>query len=231
MINIAKTNFGTFLGYANDHLFNEISKNKFHDPDVAVFIQENIRKEHNCIDIGANIGTITVFLSKFCNKLYAIEPQQNIFLALCGNLFLNQALNVIPLQIAAYSENKKFSIASKEKLDDWVGDIDKGIEGIRSFGSISVETNENGNIEGRKLDDIISDKIDFIKVDAEGGDLDALIGCRKIIEKNNPKIIFEFHPQCTKKCYNRTWEDYKLFFNEIGYNYTQISESNYLATK
>lgn len=231
MIDIAKTNFGSFLGYSNDHLFNEIKKGNFHDPDVAEFIQKNIEKEHNCIDIGANIGTISVFLSKFCNKLYSIEPQHNIFLALCGNLFINQCLNVVPLQVAAYSENKKFSIASKEKLDDWVGDVHSGIENVKSFGSISLEVNESGNIQGVKLDDIIHEKIDFIKVDAEGGDLDALMGCRNIIEKDAPDIIFEYHPQCSQKCYNRSWKDYVNFFNEIKYNHIQISNSNYLARK
>jgi len=231
MIKIAKTHFGNFLGYSQDYLFQQIERNEFHDPDIGEFIQKNITKNHNCIDIGANIGAITVFLSKHCGKLYAIEPQNNIYLALCGNLFINECYNVVPLNIAAYRDNKKFSIASKERLDEWVGDIDKGIEGIKSFGSISVEENESGNIDGRKLDDIVTEKIDFIKCDAEGGDLDALMGCERIIKENSPKIIFEFHPQCTKKCYGRTWQDYENFFTAIKYKLERISDSNYLATK
>jgi len=231
MIKLAKTSFGNFLGYSNDYLFQQLERNEFHDPDVGKFIQENIKKGDNCIDIGANIGAITIPLSKFCNKLYSIEPQDNIYLALCGNLFINESYNVIPLKLAAYSENTKFSIAAKERLDEWVGDIDNGFDNVKSFGSISVEKNENGEMEGRKLDDIIQDKIDFIKCDAEGGDLDALMGCERIIKENNPKIIFEFHPQCTKKCYNRTWQDYEDFFNRIKYKLERISDSNYLAIK
>lgn len=229
MINIAETKFGTFLGYSNDYLFNEISKGNFHDSDVELFIQKNIKKSDICIDIGANIGSISVFLSKRCNKLYSIEPQKNIYLALCGNLFINQCLNVIPLQIAAYSANKKFSIARKEKLDEWVGDIEKGIESVKSFGSVSFEENESGDVQGIRLDDIINEKIDFIKVDAEGGDLDALIGCSRIIKESKPKIIFEYHPQCSQKCYNKQWIDYENFFNQINYQYEKISESNFLA--
>lgn len=231
MIKLAKTSFGIFLGYSNDYLFQQIERNEFHDPDIGDFIQKNINKNHICIDIGANIGAISVPLSKYCKKLYSIEPQSNIFLALCGNFFINECYNTIPLNIAAFSENTKFSIASKEKLDEWVGDLEHGFDNVKSFGSISVEKNKDGEMEGKKLDDIITDKIDFIKVDAEGGDLDALIGCSRIIKENNPKIIFEFHPQCSKKCYNRIWSDYEEFFKSIHYKLERISDSNYLATK
>ena len=231
MIDIANTKFGSFLGYSNDYLFQQIKRGEFHDPDVGDFINKNITKDNICIDIGANIGAISVFLSKKCKKLYCIEPQHNIFLALCGNLFINECYNTVPLEFAAYSKNSTFSIASKEKLDDWVGDIDKGYENVKSFGSVSVEENNLGNIIGKKLDDIVTDKIDFIKCDAEGGDLDALIGCERIIKEHSPKIIFEFHLQCTKKCYNRTWNDYEDFFNNIKYKLEKISDSNYLAIK
>ena len=229
MIKIIKTSFGNFMGYEHDALFKSLIENKFHDPEIGLFIEKNIKPEDVCIDIGANIGTMSVFLSKHCKFVYSIEPQLNIYLALCGNLFINECNNVKPLNIAAYSENKTLSIASKEKLDGWVGDIHEGLDKVKSFGSVSLEEKETGDIKGKKLEDIIKEKINFIKVDAEGGDLDALIGCKKIIENDNPRIIFEFHKSCSKKCYNRTWEDYCKFFKQINYKMTQISERDFLA--
>jgi FkbM family methyltransferase len=228
-INLAKTDFGNFMGYEHDVLFQSLVENKFHDPEVGAFIKENIKPQDTCVDIGANIGTMSVFLSRHCNKLYSIEPQSNIYLALCGNLFINQCNNVTPMNIAAFSENKSFSIASKEKLDGWVGDIHEGYDKVKSFGSVSLEEKKDGDIKGKRLDEIIKEKVDFIKVDAEGGDLDALMGCQKIIENYSPHIIFEFHESCSKKCYNRSWDDYCVFFKENNYNMTEISERDFLA--
>jgi len=228
-IKIAQTNFGDFMGYEKDILFQSLLKNEFHDPEVGLYIQENVKSEDVCIDIGANIGTMSVFLSRHCQSLYSIEPQANIYKALCGNLFLNQCNNVTPLNIAAYSDNKLFSIASKENLDGWVGDIHEGYDKVISFGSVSLEEKEDGNIEGKRLDEIIKEKIAFIKVDAEGGDLDALMGCQKIIENSYPDIIFEFHRECSKKCYNRSWHDYCQFFEKNNYDINQISERDFLA--
>lgn len=231
MIKLAKTSYGNFLGYSNDYLFQILENEQFHDLEIIEFIKNNIKTDSICIDIGANIGAISVPLSKTCKKVYAIEPQDNIFLALCGNLFINECYNVEPLKIAAYSKNAKFSIAPKEKLDGWVGDLENGFDKVGSFGSISIIENDCGLINGNKLDDLIKDKIDFIKVDAEGGDLDALIGCQKIIKENYPKIIFEFNERSSLLCYGKTWENYKDFFVSIEYKIEKLSDSNFLAVK
>tara|TARA_A100001201_G_scaffold86576_1_gene76296 strand:- start:22 stop:750 length:729 start_codon:yes stop_codon:yes gene_type:complete len=228
-IKIAQTDFGNFMGYEKDLLFQRLLTNKAHDPEVGSYIKENVKPEDVCIDIGANIGAISVSLSKHCKYLYSIEPQANIYKALCGNLFLNQCDNVTPLNIAAYSDNKSFSIASAENLDGWVGDIHEGYDKVTSFGSVSLEEKEGGDIEGRRLDEIIKEKIAFIKVDAEGGDLDALMGCQKIIEDSSPSIIFEFHPECSKKCYNRSWKDYSEFFEKNNYEIKELSNRDFLA--
>tara|TARA_R110002020_G_scaffold292709_2_gene508095 strand:- start:1904 stop:2623 length:720 start_codon:yes stop_codon:yes gene_type:complete len=229
LFKMVETNYGTYLGYSNDLAFQQLSKNQFEDAEVESYIRKTIKPEDICIDIGANIGRISVCLSERCKKLYSIEPQLNIYLALCGNLFLNSCFNVTPLNIAAFSSNGNFSIAPQEKLDGWVGDYYGGDDKVTSWGSISLELTPNGTIKGRKLDEIINDPIDFIKVDAEGGDLDALMGCQNIINKNKPKIIFEFHSQLSKTCYNRSWEDYLAFFKKNNYKIKQISESDFLA--
>jgi FkbM family methyltransferase len=229
MIEIIKTNLGYFSGYSNDVLFDNLKKGNGHEKNILNFIEKNITSNDICVEVGANIGAISVLLSKRCKKLYCFEPQHNIYLALCGNLFLNECYNVFPIEAAAYYKNSNFSIASKEKLDCWVGDYDKGYDFVKSFGSISIEEKQDGDIIGKKIDDIVKEKIKFIKCDAEGGDLSALMGAQETINNSKPIIIFEFHKDNSWKCYKQTWDDYANFFNKINYQLMQIDESNILA--
>jgi FkbM family methyltransferase len=47
------------------------------------------------------------------------------------------------------------------------------------------------NVDIKRLDDILSEKVDFIKMDIEGAELAALRGARNIIERWKPSILFE----------------------------------------
>jgi FkbM family methyltransferase len=229
MIEIIKSNVGYFCGYSNDVLFNDLKNGKTHEKNIIDFIKDNIKSEDTCIEVGSHIGSVAITLSKYCKKLYCFEPQHNIYLALCGNLFLNECYNVKPINAAAYHKNAKFSIASKDKRDGWVGDYEKGFHFVKSFGSISIEEKEDGDMIGKKIDDIVTERISFIKTDAEGGDLCALMGAEKTINSSKPSIIFEFHKDNSLKCYNQTWNDYLSFFNKINYNLIKMDESNFIG--
>ena len=188
------------------------------EEDTSKVINDFIKKGMVVLDIGANTGCHTLRLSKLVGnegKVYSFEPQHDIFMCLCGNLFMNQCFNVFPFEYAAYSRNTKFS----------VGDLNT----IGNLASTAFIPDKNGNIAAVMIDDIITEKIDFIKCDAQGGDLDALIGCQNIIDKFKPKIIFEREPDMTKKYYNRDWNDYILFFKSKQYEIEEIVESNFLA--
>ncbi|MBB7735352.1 FkbM family methyltransferase, partial [Escherichia coli] len=67
--------------------------------EVEVELYRTLLSENsNIIEIGANIGLHTIPLSRICSKgkVICFEPQPPIFNMLCGNLALNNILNVIP---------------------------------------------------------------------------------------------------------------------------------------
>lgn len=205
----------TFIGYKGDYIFEKIKNNQTHDPIVADVLKEHLTKDSVCIDIGAYIGDQSVYLSSFCKKVYSFEPQHDIFLALCANLFLNQALNVFPYERIAYYKNDRFSYASL----DTTGNL---------AATAFIQDNQ-GPIIAVRVDEIVTEKVDFIKCDAQGGDLDALMGCQKIIDKFKPKILFERETFMMKEFYNRNWQNYINFFNANNYKIKEIVESNFIA--
>lgn len=78
--------------------------------------------------------------------------------------------------------------------------VNKGISnvnGIVAFleneelrGSSAIDKSGNTEIEVVRLDDFIpsDEKITFIKMDIEGAEIDALNGCKNILQKYKPKL-------------------------------------------
>lgn len=69
-------------------------------------------------------------------------------------------------------------------VSDWKGFINFEIMGTSS----GISKNGNYSIEVSTLDDVIKDKVTFIKMDIEGEELNALHGGEQLIIKNHPKL-------------------------------------------
>ena len=52
------------------------------------------------IDIGANIGVVSLIISKYVERVYSFEPVLSSYKNLCENIELNKARNIILLNIA-----------------------------------------------------------------------------------------------------------------------------------
>lgn len=225
-IEIAKSNFGTFKGFSNDYLFKKLKSGEaFSDERIVDAIKDNVSKSSVCIDIGANIGILTCFMANLCKKVLSFEPQKVVFDLLQENVNLNNLTNCQCYNLGCFSESAKFKIAPQEKQDGYVGDISRGYDNINSIGSICLEKCDSGDIDCVRVDELISERIDFIKVDAEGADIDALIGCEKIIKKYKPKIICEFGAESSKN-FNRSLDDYYDFCKNNSYRIYRIDQAN-----
>ena len=76
------------------------------------------------------------------------------------------------------------------------------------------------NIILKKLDNLIKCKVDFVKIDSEGAEYEVLLGMKKILKKNQPKLIIEINNFTLKKNYPvKIYEFlYKLKY-DIYFNY------------
>jgi len=234
---IAETSFGKISGVSNDFLFKKLKegddifiKNTFEL--MFQFMIKNITKDSICVDIGANIGIATIYMARLARFVYSIEPQKIIYQFLNENVILNNLLNIQTYNVAAFSDNVDFDLVPTSEQDGWVGEnfnIDEYNNGnysnVYSMGSIRLKPTINGKMKGVKLDDLIDGEINFIKADAEGGDIDALIGFSKKIEKYHPIIVAEYGEE-SARVYNRSINDYISFANNFGYKLERLDESN-----
>lgn len=130
------------------------------------------------VDIGSYIGDTTIdFINSYqnYNKIYCYEMTDDIFDTLLKNT--SKYPNV---------ECKKKAISDKSEILKF------------NFSNIDASANkieENGNtlIEAVSLDDDIKEKVTLIKMDIEGYEQKAIIGAKKHIKEDHPKLLISVY--------------------------------------
>jgi FkbM family methyltransferase len=125
------------------------------------------------IDVGANIGDLTVPLAKIVGssgRVYAIESNPLTFNILCANLALNAISNTQPLNVF---------VANSEKIHTG------GAWGEFAYVSETWKT------QFMAPDSLELDTCDLIKVDVDGKELEVLRSGEMQIERHRPIIYFE----------------------------------------
>jgi FkbM family methyltransferase len=176
-----------------------------HEHEVIMFGLDLINECHDCygagvhvVDIGANIGTCTVPWAKHCRdfgKVTAFEPQERIFYALAGNLALNNLFNAHAVHGAVSDKTGKIPIP---RLNYEVASNFGGIamrDGLLRHSpgqEISYDPNQMDRVECFAIDDFKFSRIDILKIDVEGMELDVLRGAQASIIQLKPVVITEW---------------------------------------
>lgn len=168
------------------------------EPHTAtIFFGDYLQSQDIIIDIGSNIGTITLESANSVGpkgKVYSIEPNPEIFQYLSGNVSLNNFNNIELFNVALGNKNGKIQFSNVRS--DWGNKILENESGIK--------------VDIRKLDDLFipEKEIALIKIDIVGYEKFVLLGAKEILEKTNCIHI----PMIEKH------------FQNFNYNYKDIFE-------
>lgn len=157
---------------------NIILMKEFYERETLEYMRQYIPQDAVILDIGANIGNHTVFYGKIMNaRVYAFEPQKDVFQTLNKNIILNSLDNVSAFNFGLGERNSKASLG--RTLD-------------HNCGGASIVESNSGELEIKTLDSLnIPEKIDFMKIDVEGAELSVLKGALQKIKADRPIIIME----------------------------------------
>lgn len=149
-----------------------------------------------CIEVGSNIGGHAVPLSKICNegRVYCFEPQRALFHVLCGNLAINNCLNVTARHQAVGPAASVIQIEACDYSTYWNYGSFSLAKGFSSEAEFTDSTRREAvEVISLDTDPEISSlpKIDFIKMDAEGFESEVLKGARQTISKHRPDLFIE----------------------------------------
>lgn len=147
-----------------------------------VLLSQIIRPNFVVLDVGANIGTHTVFFAKNLPEgvVYAFEPQRLCFQMLCANVALNNLTNVFAFQKAIGDQETVVKIPVLRPDVEF------------NSGSMSIEGNPAGeDTPVTTIDRLDLGRCDLIKIDVEGLELKVLEGARNTIAAFHPILFVE----------------------------------------
>lgn len=132
------------------------------------------------IDIGANIGNHSLYFSDHFAKVFSFEPNKQTFQVLKVNASLANNIECYNCGI------------SNKNSEAWMVFNKVNVGGARV---VSTSQDNSVAINLATLDAMIrrEEKINFIKIDVEGHEYEALQGSEETIRRNMPIIMFEQH--------------------------------------
>ena len=231
--NVVKSLHGNIIVNLNDQFISTqiINKKNWEHEEVNLLksLLEDIRKQRGdgvvFLDCGANFGVFTIEIAKQMQNwgdVYAFEPQKQIYNAMCGTLALNNLLNVTTENIALGSYVGKiqvpiFDYSIKQNFGGL--ELNKDVSSIKVDGK-KVENTTMDEVTIRTLDSFKFERVDLIKIDVEGMELDILKGSSLIL-KNLKPILFYEHQKQHRKSDAELIKEYL-----ITYDYKPLKEIN-----
>jgi FkbM family methyltransferase len=152
------------------------------------------------VDVGANIGVHTLTLANLVGDsghVIAVEPNPTVRERLERNLQINEITNVVVYECALGANDDQMSLRiptakSKESANP----------GLASL--VALDTPHNlVAVEVRRLDDLFNEsgleRLDLVKIDVQGFEMQVLEGMTALIEKFRPAILFEYEDWAWQK--------------------------------
>lgn len=173
-----------------------------YDPEevaLALSLLRDLRRRRDgpihALDCGANIGVHAICWGREMagwGQVEAFEPQTRIFYALAGNIALNNVFNVTARHLALGRAPGRLDLPDVDYLR------------AASYGSLELrrhERNEDigqaigtgggGQVALESIDNLAPERVDFMKIDVEGMEIEVLEGAAKTIARDRPILLVE----------------------------------------
>jgi FkbM family methyltransferase len=176
-----------------------------HEKEYLLAIKSSLSsyiKNKIVLDIGANIGTHSLFFSSLASKVYSFEPNKKVF----DLLYLNtkNQKNIQVFNFGLSNESGLFNALIP--MDNTGGAALKKGDLKNSF-SVKFRVKKYTDVGQLK-----NKKIGLIKIDIEGHELNAFQGMKRLLSLQSPLILME-----QKDGINNNSSKETDFLNQSGY--------------
>jgi FkbM family methyltransferase len=162
------------------------------------------------VQAGGNCGRVMKPFLNIFKHIYTFEPNPLNFYCLVNNL---TGSNVYKFQACLGNEHKMVSM-------DTIYPNDNG----------AFYVSGKGNIPTLKIDDLNLDECDFIQLDIEGFEYQALLGGIETIKKYYPVICVEWHKDWAGR-YGNTFENMNGLLSDLGYSIQNTNDADLIYVK
>jgi len=171
----------------DDQYFTSIQSN--YEDEFCELAVRLIPPDYVCLDVGANLGIKSLFLSRHCplGRVVAIEPAPMVARCLEANVVANHAENVLIEQTAV---GEMIGTVRFEEASAWSRVSENGVE-------IPITTLEE------IVERLALPRVDFIKIDVEGSELSAMRSSLGMINRFESLVLVELNA-LTQLCVTNT---------------------------
>lgn len=245
---LVSSNHGSMIVNRNDYCvanqhqaygvgFDIMSQSSFSGNEVQFLLALLDRRRHFfgdgviAIDGGANIGVHTVEWARHMHDwgyVMAYEAQEAIYYALAGNLALNNCLNVRARLAALGSSCGDISVPRPNyNVPASFGSLELRKSSTNEFigQQISYEASACVSVPLINIDSLGLRRLDLIKIDVEGMEVEVLRGARETLARTHPIIFAEVIKTDRAELVAELVEhDYQIF--QMGMNMLGVHEGD-----
>jgi FkbM family methyltransferase len=211
---LASTNHGSMIVNRNDQAeydsgekfgvgFQLLTRSSF-DPEevnLALMFLNQRRNDFGpgvvALDGGANIGVHTVEWARHMHgwgRVVSFEAQEYVFYALAGNIALNNCWNASARWMALGERVGHIDIPKPDYLSPGsFGSLELRPRAVTEFigQEVSYDPRDCVRTQMTSIDALELERLDFLKLDIEGMEADALRGARATLERCRPIVMAE----------------------------------------
>jgi FkbM family methyltransferase len=169
--------------------------------DLALTLLSHRRKHFGdgvvAVDCGANIGVHTIEWAHHMHgwgRVLAFEPQERIYYALAGNIAINNCFNATATLAALGSTNQWIRIPQPNYLRPAsFGSLEIKPQARPEFIGQKIDYSTEGTVvvEQRSLDSMSLERVDLVKIDVEGMEIEVLQGAEATLVRCKPQLLVE----------------------------------------
>lgn len=199
---------------------------KNYEPATFAFLRQNLKPGATALDLGAHMGLFSVAMSQIVGKdgrVFSFEPTVSTRNVLKEVIKINGCDHNVEVRGEAVSRRKGklyFYDTGNE-----VSNANSLIQTDKSLDKIEVDT--------IGLDEFAAErgvKIDCLKIDVEGAELDLLEGAKNVFTKMRPVALLSLHPVSIKannQSLGNIWDLVKSYNMRVIYEEKETTKENF----
>jgi len=203
-----------------EHIQQQLFWYGFYEKTEVLAWESLITPNATVLDIGANIGYYSLVAAPRAAKgrVFAFEPQASPLSRLRKNIDLNRLTNLIAIPLGVSDAPGSATLYLAGASNEGMGSLRKG----EDF-SAATET-----IQLVRLDDWCRENgvhPDFIKMDIEGAEYNALLGMNRVLREDRPVLFIEIDGNLLAR-FGRMPADVHEYLRSLSYSAYGIKENS-----